>query len=71
MWISPAGQIVLTDRITTTGPPIDPDAQLPDPEQLHQLEAELLREPGPDDSPPLIPPRLADDPDDSDEPPPF
>jgi hypothetical protein len=52
MWISPAGQIALTDRITTSPPPIDPAAQLPDPDQLHQLEAELLCQPGPADHPP-------------------
>jgi len=71
LWTSPAGQLIVVDRYTPAPPWLDPGAELPDPDQLHQLDAELLREPPPgepltlppppitparDDSPPTAPP---------------
>lgn len=67
LWISPAGQLVQVDRYTPPQRPLSPDAELPGPDRLHQLEAELLRELGPDELPPLVPPRGPA----SDDPPPF
>ncbi|MCU1589635.1 MAG: hypothetical protein JWP11_891 [Frankiales bacterium] len=52
LWFSPAGQIVEVPHHTGPPPDLDPDAELPDPQELHDVEAELLRPPGPDDQPP-------------------
>jgi hypothetical protein len=52
LWFSPAGQIVEVPHHTGPPPDLDGDAELPDPDELHALEAELLRPPGPDDHPP-------------------
>lgn len=49
LWFSPAGQLVDVPHHTDPPPELDPDAQLPDPDALHDLEAELLQPPGPDD----------------------
>jgi hypothetical protein len=52
LWFSPAGQIVEVPHHTGPPPDIDDDAFLPDPRDLHELEAELLRQPGWEDNPP-------------------
>ena len=52
-WTSPAGQTAHTTDHRRPHTPLPPDARLPDPEQLHQLEAELLRPPTQDDEPPF------------------
>ena len=57
LWFSPAGQIVEVERSTAPPPDLDPHAWLPDPDELHHLEAQLLHIP--EDQPPF------------DEPPPF
>jgi hypothetical protein len=53
LWFSPAGQLVEVPHHTGPPPDVDDDAYLPDPAQLHALEAELLRPPEPDDHPPF------------------
>lgn len=67
LWISPAGQLIQVDRYTAPPPGLAPEARLPDPDQLHHLEAELLRELAADELPPLVPPRRPS----QDDPPPF
>ncbi|MEO6205086.1 MAG: DUF222 domain-containing protein [Mycobacteriales bacterium] len=52
LWVSPAGQIIDVPRHTGPPPEIDPDAELPDPHTLAEIDTALLREPGPDDDPP-------------------
>ncbi|MEO6206165.1 MAG: DUF222 domain-containing protein [Mycobacteriales bacterium] len=52
LWVSPAGQIVEVPRHTGPPPEIDPHAQLPDPNTLADIDAELLRQPDPHDQPP-------------------
>jgi hypothetical protein len=52
LWFSPAGQVIDVPHHTAPPPDLDQDAGLPDPDQLHALEAELLREPTRDDEPP-------------------
>ena len=52
LWFSPAGQVVEVPRRTGPPPDLDGDAELPDPDDLHELEAELLRPPSPEDRPP-------------------
>ncbi|MFN2523566.1 MAG: hypothetical protein ABR614_09700 [Mycobacteriales bacterium] len=52
LWFSPAGQIVEIPHHAGPPPDIDPDVELPDPDLLHMVDAELLREPGIDDEPP-------------------
>jgi hypothetical protein len=52
LWFSPAGQIVEVEHHTGPPPDFSPDAELPDPDALHAVDAEYLREPTPDDIPP-------------------
>lgn len=56
LWFSPAGQLVETSRFLDPPPVLDPDAELPDPDELHAVDAELTREPTRDDDPPMPPP---------------
>lgn len=53
IWISPAGQVVEVERWTIPPPALEPDAVLPDPERLHDVDAELVRVPTWDDDPPF------------------
>jgi len=53
LWFSPAGQVVEVPHHTGPPPHIDDDAYLPHPDDLHELEAELLQPPGWDDHPPF------------------
>jgi hypothetical protein len=53
LWLSPALQIVEIPHQTGPPPDISSDAYLPDPTELHKLEAELLRPPGLNDEPPF------------------
>lgn len=55
LWFSPAGQVVEVPHHTGPPPDIDDDAFLPHPDDLHAIEEELLRPPGPDDWAPLVP----------------
>lgn len=57
LWFSPAGQLVEIPREHQPPPRVDPAGWLPDPDALHQVDAQLLHVP--EDQPPL------------DEPPPF
>jgi len=59
--------LIQVDRYTAPPPGLAPDARLPDPDQLHHLEAELLREFAADELPPLVPPRRPS----QNDPPPF
>jgi hypothetical protein len=52
LWFSPAGQVVDIPHRNQAPPELDPDAHLPDPDQLHTIDADYLRPPGPDDHPP-------------------
>ncbi len=52
LWFSPAGQIVEVAHHTGPPPELSLEAELPDADELHAFEAELLRRPGPDDDPP-------------------
>jgi hypothetical protein len=62
IWLSPAGQAIEVEHWTSPPPDIDPDAWLPDPQELHEIDAELVRVPTPDDDPPLrTPPARWDD----------
>jgi hypothetical protein len=47
LWISPAGQTVLTPRHLHPPPELHPTARPPDPAALHQLDTELTRQPDP------------------------
>ncbi|MCA1721741.1 MAG: hypothetical protein LC779_11795 [Actinobacteria bacterium] len=53
LWFSPAGQIVEVEHQPGPPPDIAPDAELPDAYELHAFEAMLLRDPTPDEQPPL------------------
>lgn len=53
LWFSPAGQVVEVPHHTGPPPEVADDAELPDPDQLHDLEAELLQPPGWDEHPPF------------------
>jgi hypothetical protein len=53
VWFTPGGQIVEIPHERRPPPDLDPDATLPDPDELHALEAELIRVPGPEDDHPL------------------
>ena len=55
-WFSPAGQIVIVPRHTQPAPELELTASLPDAQELHDLEAELVRTPDLDDDPPAEPP---------------
>lgn len=59
LWFSPAGQIVEVEHWTGPPPEIDLDAVLPDPDDLHAVDAELVREPTIADTPPPCPPEDA------------
>lgn len=52
LWFSPAGQVVEVPHHTGPPPDLDGHAQLPDPDVLARLDAELLRPPTADDEPP-------------------
>jgi len=52
-WTSPAGQVVHTTDHRQPHVRLDNHAQLPDADQLHELEAELLRPPTGYDDPPF------------------
>jgi hypothetical protein len=52
LWFSPAGQVVEVSHHTGPPPELEDDAELPDPDDLHEIEAELLRPPDLDDRPP-------------------
>jgi hypothetical protein len=52
VWLTPGGQIVEIPHERQPPPDLDPDATLPDPDELHALEAELIRIPGPEDDHP-------------------
>jgi hypothetical protein len=62
LWFSPAGQVVEVEHWTSPPPEVEDDAELPDPDLLHHLDAELTREPTPDDEPPLWEPPPHDEP---------
>jgi hypothetical protein len=51
-WMSPAGQIVVVDHWRTPPPALYEDVELPDPNHLHEVDAELGRIPDRDDDPP-------------------
>jgi hypothetical protein len=53
IWFSPAGQAVEVEHWTSPPPDIDPDAELPDPNELQAIDAELVRVPSADDDPPF------------------
>ena len=55
-WFSPAGQIVLVPRHTLPAPELEERASLPDAQELHDVEAELIRTPDEHDDPPAEPP---------------
>jgi len=55
-WFSPAGQVVQAPNHDTPAPEWDDQARLPDPDELHALEAELVRVPTQNDDPPAEPP---------------
>jgi len=59
LWFSPAGQMVEVEHQAEPPPDLDEDARLPDPDELHRVDAEYLRPPSRDEFPP------------SEEPPPF
>jgi hypothetical protein len=61
LWFSPAGQVVEVEHWTSPPPDVEDDAELPDPDLLHHLDAELTREPTPDDEPPLREPPAHDE----------
>ncbi|MCU1672864.1 MAG: endonuclease [Frankiales bacterium] len=44
LWISPAGQLVEVDNFPGPAPELDPEAELPDPDELHALDALMLAE---------------------------
>jgi hypothetical protein len=52
LWFSPAGQIVEVGRHAEPPPLLEHDAQLPDPDLLAEVDAELARPPTADDQPP-------------------
>jgi hypothetical protein len=52
IWFSPAGQAIEVEHWTNPPPELDPKAQLPDPDALHAIDAELVRIPTGDDDPP-------------------
>ena len=56
LWFSPGGQIVEVEHHSDPPPELDPEAQLPHPDELHQVDAEYLRPPTWDDWPPLSEP---------------
>jgi len=56
LWFSPGGQVIRVPHHQQPPPELDPDAYLPDPQALHDLETELLRPPTRDDEPPQPPP---------------
>jgi hypothetical protein len=49
LWFSPAGQIVEVEHYAEPPPGLDPHAELPDPDELHRVDAEYLRPPTWDD----------------------
>ena len=53
LWFSPAGQIVNVPHHHQPPPGLDEHAQLPDPNEIHELETELLRTPTDQDDPPF------------------
>ena len=53
LWFSPAGQIVEVPHAQSPPPALDQDAELPDPDELHAVDAELTRVLGWDDRPPF------------------
>ncbi len=52
LWCSPAGQLVEVPHHTGPPPDLDAEARLPDPDKVAEIDAELLRIPGPGDEPP-------------------
>jgi hypothetical protein len=52
VWMSPAGQVVEVEHWRTPPPELDEHAELPDPDLLHDIDAELVRVPTRDDDPP-------------------
>jgi len=55
-WFSPAGQIVLVPGHSQPAQELEEHAALPHAQELHDLEAELLRTPDGQDDPPAEPP---------------
>jgi hypothetical protein len=53
IWMSPAGQVVEVEHWRTPPPELERDTELPDPHQLHEVDAELVRVPTMDDDPPF------------------
>jgi len=55
-WFSPAGQLVIVPRHSQPAPELELTASVPDAQELHDLEAELVRTPDRDDDSPAEPP---------------
>jgi hypothetical protein len=53
VWMSPAGQVVEVDNWSIPPPELDVDAELPDPDRLHEVDAAFIRVPTRDDEPPV------------------
>lgn len=62
IWFSPAGQAVEVEHWSSPPPDLEGDARLPDPHELHEIDAELTRVPSAADDPPWHTPPLHDDP---------
>jgi hypothetical protein len=56
LWFTPSGQIVEVEHTHRPPPELDADAVLPDPDELHEIDAELIRVTGPDEDHPLSEP---------------
>jgi hypothetical protein len=52
-WKSPAGQIVRVEHWTSPPPELEAGAELPDPDDLHEVDAGLVRVPTCNDEPPF------------------
>ena len=52
-WLSPAGQVIEVDNSATPPPELESGAALPDADDLHEIDAELVRVPSQDDEPPF------------------
>ena len=53
LWMSPAGQVVEVEHWRRPPPELDAHVELPDPDLLHEIDAELVRVPNWDDEPPF------------------
>jgi hypothetical protein len=62
LWFSPAGQVVEVEHWSCPPSELDPDAELPDPDDLHEVDADLVRECTHLDTPPPTPRPSSDEP---------